>query len=482
MDVPEPFLQAIVAAPDDDAPRLAFAEHLEKQGDWRGEFIRLQCAVAALDRADPYRIRFTSTDRRLHRHGFVRRSEFAEGVSYVPINDHRGMLEEFYGDCDDFLAAAATLMDERRFPLFNRVDLIGEFTRSAEFAACQCLRRVRSLRFMEAAFGDLEVQILLASPHLSNLRELSFGFQSEESEKDTILRYADLITAAGAELLANAQALSELQCLDLSKHFLRNEGALALAKTTCLHQLRRLELSDNRIEDEGVVAIAESSLLSNVRVLGLRNNSISADGAAALLRTPAIGRLEVLELSNNAVDGAVLKGVAPAFREHRLRSLYLGGNVLRDHGLRHLVKLLGPAPPRTLNLDRNEIGDQGFIDLVSSGGFASIQELAMTHNEITDDGLSKWVSMGRTCGLTSLHLNHNRIGDVGIAALVSSPVAGSLHSLWLAGNHLGVRGVAALLRSPYVESVDDLFMDRVGVSEEDLAALRTRFRDRIRFL
>ena len=40
------FLHAILAAPDDDTPRLIYADWLEERGDLRGEFIRLQVELA----------------------------------------------------------------------------------------------------------------------------------------------------------------------------------------------------------------------------------------------------------------------------------------------------------------------------------------------------------------------------------------------------------------------------------------------------
>src|SRR5438270_1476016 len=43
------FLMAILADPDADAPRLAYADWLEDDGDAdRAEFIRVQCALAAM--------------------------------------------------------------------------------------------------------------------------------------------------------------------------------------------------------------------------------------------------------------------------------------------------------------------------------------------------------------------------------------------------------------------------------------------------
>src|SRR5262249_51734963 len=49
----EGFLQAILAAPEDDTPRLVYADWLEERGDPRGEFIRIQCELAAMNLAWP---------------------------------------------------------------------------------------------------------------------------------------------------------------------------------------------------------------------------------------------------------------------------------------------------------------------------------------------------------------------------------------------------------------------------------------------
>src|SRR5947209_2863533 len=48
MDTRDTFRAAVLAAPDDDTPRLVFADWLEEQGDPYGEFVRVQVALAAL--------------------------------------------------------------------------------------------------------------------------------------------------------------------------------------------------------------------------------------------------------------------------------------------------------------------------------------------------------------------------------------------------------------------------------------------------
>src|SRR5712664_4048321 len=49
------FLQAIIDNPEDDTPRLRFADWLAERADPRGEFIRTQCRLARLPGNDPNR-------------------------------------------------------------------------------------------------------------------------------------------------------------------------------------------------------------------------------------------------------------------------------------------------------------------------------------------------------------------------------------------------------------------------------------------
>jgi uncharacterized protein (TIGR02996 family) len=52
----EAFLQAIIESPDDDTPRLVYADWLEEHGQAeRAAFIRVQCELARLPEGDPCR-------------------------------------------------------------------------------------------------------------------------------------------------------------------------------------------------------------------------------------------------------------------------------------------------------------------------------------------------------------------------------------------------------------------------------------------
>jgi uncharacterized protein (TIGR02996 family) len=56
MDLGSAFLQAMGEAPDDDAPRLIYADWLDERGERdRGEFSRVQCALERLQPQDERR-------------------------------------------------------------------------------------------------------------------------------------------------------------------------------------------------------------------------------------------------------------------------------------------------------------------------------------------------------------------------------------------------------------------------------------------
>jgi uncharacterized protein (TIGR02996 family) len=80
-DEPAAFLAAIRDDPDDDGPRLTFADWLEEQGDPRGEFIRVQCALDRIDEDDPRREELERREAELlGQHGEAWRDSPPEGV------------------------------------------------------------------------------------------------------------------------------------------------------------------------------------------------------------------------------------------------------------------------------------------------------------------------------------------------------------------------------------------------------------------
>src|SRR5215469_11329163 len=102
------FVQAILANPEDDAPRLIFADWLDERGDPRGDFIRVQCQLARTTTDDPAKQALLRREYELLAEweavwaraliGRVRRWQF-----------RRGFVEQVKLTCRQFLAEADTL-------------------------------------------------------------------------------------------------------------------------------------------------------------------------------------------------------------------------------------------------------------------------------------------------------------------------------------------------------------------------------------
>jgi uncharacterized protein (TIGR02996 family) len=106
--------QAILDAPDDDAPRLVWADWLEEHGDAdRAEFVRLQCEWANLDPGDPKKPRVAKRcDELLSRH----RSHWGTGLGMYGAEPRfwRGLPDWFDVLTDDCIERIEEL--RRRVP------------------------------------------------------------------------------------------------------------------------------------------------------------------------------------------------------------------------------------------------------------------------------------------------------------------------------------------------------------------------------
>jgi uncharacterized protein (TIGR02996 family) len=249
----EAFLEAILHDPDDDGVRLVFADWLEERGDPRGEFIRVDCALAQLP----------AGDRRMPALEMRRQQLLAEhrdawlgplrGRAYA-WEFRRGFVEEVTADAHHFLQHADSFC--AAVPL-RLVRLLRAGAVIQAVAECRHLRRVRALHLTDNNLGDGGLSILLASPHLAELRTLRLGNNG--------------LTDAAAALLARARNLAGLTTLNLSRNALGNAGAAALAASPYLDGLTSLDLGDNQIGDAGAAALVAAPRLARLTTLDLSN-------------------------------------------------------------------------------------------------------------------------------------------------------------------------------------------------------------------
>jgi uncharacterized protein (TIGR02996 family) len=191
-------LQAVLAAPDDDAPRAAFAALKEQEGDPRGRFIRMQLTLASLEAGAPG-IPFLSTEtgELIEQHGAAWAASVAPLVSGYRF--HRGFVAEVTLTARDFLAHAPRLFAAAPIQHLNLRRVAGD---AAALFASPHLARIRSLELNQCGLDDDAMRLLAASPHLGELRWLALVFNR--------------VGLPGAEAIAASRGLPRLTYVDFA--------------------------------------------------------------------------------------------------------------------------------------------------------------------------------------------------------------------------------------------------------------------------
>jgi len=252
-----PFLRAIVANPQDDLVRLVYADFLEESGDpnqiARAHYIRAQIEIENLPTGTP---EFVETSALLARIEDMFMDQFqlelpVDLVEYYTIAYRRGFLDSVRLPIDEFQLIGKRLFDAYpilglhinqpvsmlmgletndwfdRYPFIARLTSLG-FGQNFYFLA-QYDRRIGEVESGETLF----FQNLMTTRNLAQLRSLNLS--SNRITDDWLVRFVSrlerasfadslrelnftdclLITNAGANTLATARSLEQLEILNL---------------------------------------------------------------------------------------------------------------------------------------------------------------------------------------------------------------------------------------------------------------------------
>ena len=330
--IEDELLAAIVAAPDDDAPRLVYADWLSERGDPRGEQIAVEIALARAAPDAPERGRLVERAEAL-------RASIAEptvdGIA-VEFRSTRGMIEHAKLALDALLARERELFAVA--PVLRSIEVTGvDESTVAALLARSWFSQLRSLEMSwhvpgaavvalarsPAARGLERISIhhaslplsafaaLGASDHLAGLRELDVSL-SGATDDDVVA-----LLAPGA--------LPSLASLGVANNTIGTRGCQTVADHAA--PLRRLNLGSNRLGHRGVSAIARSPLRCGLTALDLDHVQTGEKGCAALAESDLA--LEALSLRHSKVDDAGARHLVRSPRlTERLRVLDLRGNSL----------------------------------------------------------------------------------------------------------------------------------------------------------
>ncbi len=519
------FLDAIHAAPDDDTPRLIYADWLDENGDPdRAEFIRLQIDSARLPEGDP---RGVDLDVRAEEILAARETEWLGEWSerLVHWSFQRGFLDAITIEAEPFLTRGDELF--QRFPVrkVRFVDANGDAPSPDivdNIVASANLQRIRSLEgkestgssctwayhipqlsswtgLRELSLGDDFADgwdsvhegllvVLCGAPHLANLEALDLG-----------VTFPDTLGDRAVELLADATFARQLVSLVLDGHGVGDTGAIRLATDSRFGRLRRLRLANcGGVTETGLRALLYSETLPHLRDICL---SCTAD-PRILAVAPLVAQLERLDLWPATEERFTFSpeawqtfGRSPHLE--RLRHFSVASGILGPQGaaflradgcmpaLRGLAAwnepgagdaIIGalrerPQPDRltSLELIHSDVSAEGIHNLSTSTLLSGLSKLRLSWNMLQTNALEELLnSTYLSRRLMRLDLAGWDLGEGGFQLLSRCPRLATLTHLNLANTQLDAEGMAALLSSPYLRRLTTLHLG----AERSLEALQ----------
>jgi uncharacterized protein (TIGR02996 family) len=418
--------RAICAQPDEDTPRLAYADLIEEDGDIaEAAFIRAQIALAHVAEYDPLFISTRQLDPdAFTAHGLVHTLPKAlpNGYGWNTFEFRRGFpwkVAVVSGDAftDDggaiFAAVPVQALDIDFRNTRTRPDI-------EALAGWPHLARVHRLEFSFTRFGADAAGQLGHSPHATAIAQLAFVF--------------DGITAEGLETLARSPLFSRLASLDLRSNVI--PPALLV---------------------DALAAAREPTALAR---LSLGANQLNGIDAAHLFALPVMHGLQHLDLSDNPQLG--VPGVQALAESGSLRGLHV------------------------LDLERTHPGVPGVEALTETSGLSGVRSLNLAANRLGPTAVKLVSQSAAARGLRVLNLSENSVGDAGAAALANSKALSGLLALDLADAELTDVGAMALAESPYLNNLLRLNLTMHTATSRPfgpatLRALAERFGNRVSF-
>jgi uncharacterized protein (TIGR02996 family) len=365
-------LHDIIEHPDDDTPRLIYADWLEEHDQpERAAFIRLQLERARLPAGDARAARLLRREKAvLKQHG----KAWGETNLGLLGELRRGFIEHVTCAPDQVLMSGAELTE--RFPVRSLCLRAGgdEVSEIRRLAQQPWLARIAALRIVlprteGGCLGSAGLEALLESPYLAGLRVLE-------------LPYAR-IQATGARALAQARHLTALRELDLTWCLIGPEGMAALARAAHLAGLNRLVLEATQLGPDGAAALAESPHLRQLRDLDLARSRIQVSGVRELTASPVLATVERLRLGRLRLAVLAAKALGRCRHLGNLRELDLNSNRMADDGAAALAEGKAFAGLRRLLLRRNRITRAGVKALAAATHWTELEHLELSANELT---------------------------------------------------------------------------------------------------
>lgn len=246
LDEHEAFLRAIFDAPEDDTPRLVYADFLEENGEpERAEFIRVQCRLAPWP--TPYDGTGTAEIRKRERELLSRLHPELELINWTweeqrQISLGRGFVSQPIavicpGELDDPQSFREKVVRSRPhwFGVTSLSIQPGWFLHAGH---------------LDLLFNTAALQRVIDWDLGGHVEEIAGGPQTADAGTYALIdmHVQPVITVEGVEALAGHRGARRIQSLNLTNNNLDNDAARALVRSPYLIKLKRLDLLEgNRL-------------------------------------------------------------------------------------------------------------------------------------------------------------------------------------------------------------------------------------------
>jgi uncharacterized protein (TIGR02996 family) len=367
---------AVVARPDDDTPRLAFADWLDERddpgaGDWAA-VIRAQVEAARLERFSPRWLELARVQADLFR---------KHADDWVPLWSSRlGRLAFRRGFRE------AVEFDGRTF--HNLAD--GQFRANP-------IRAVKLTQLANRAGVVIDPEIP-SHPGWAGVEALDLA-----GNRPQVARWF---------LDEAAPRMPRLRVVGLRGMGLDAWEAMNLVASIRAPGLEGVDLSRNPLfETVDPTRLVHHPVMARLRWLDLQNTGVHVRVLNELMNSPHLTELRVLNLSRDIEtvppDPIGPDGIAGLDAEHGLRGLDvldLSNQDLGPLSVAVLARWSGLASVRELRLANNRIGDLGVHLLARAPLVRNLRLLDLTGNDITDDGVETLLASPNLTGLLVLTL------------------------------------------------------------------------------
>lgn len=391
-------LAAICENPDDDTPRLVFADWLDEHE--RGEqaaFVRAQVELARTPAWEPFAVLCK-----------WRRLDWQTGHAFrntlPPLDGHNLQWHP-----EAFRRGLGWRLNIRSLIAWERVE-------------SQLLHLV-PIGGMHLWGGTLDDwRRFSISPFISKLRRLNFIASPIEPLR--VLRdnpralgisdvYFDRASGAGMPEVIEDLLASPLGRVLRGLHFRIGYESLRilLEKLTAATKLERLSFSSMGLTPDHINQLTADAALRYLQELNLQNEqSLGNDGIRSLVTGLPPG-IEDLSCFNVGVQVDGIEALARAEQLTSLKRLNLGQNLLSPRALKLISASRHLAGLRSLRLENCQLRDKGVRHLIRSKFWQNLVEVDLRRNPISRSGLSYLMDAPVPPDLTALVLNEEQMGS-----------------------------------------------------------------------